>query len=82
MQNAIASEKILPFLTQELSRMCSFEVGPDTALLSTGLLDSMGLVELIAKVQDTFDLHVEMASIRRESFDTPRMMAAHFSSQS
>ena len=69
---------ILPFLISEVRRICSLEVTPDTALLSDGLLDSMGLVELIASVQSAFGVQLELSVVRRETFDTPRMMAAEF----
>ena len=76
--STIDSEKIILFLIQDLSRICSFEIGPDTSLLTSGLLDSMGLVEVIVSVQSKFNIHVEIADIKREIFDTPRMMAAFF----
>lgn len=70
------SVSILEFLLTELSRICARPVDPDTSLLKTGTLDSMGLVETIVSVQSKFNLQVNLSAIKRETFDTPKMMAS------
>ena len=47
---------------------------PGTALLSSALLDSMGLIELIAGIQNEFGITLDLADLRRETFDTPELM--------
>ena len=47
-------------------------VTADTDLLATGLLDSLGLIELVAYVEETTKRHIDLLDIDPEQFTTIR----------
>jgi D-alanine--poly(phosphoribitol) ligase subunit 2 len=51
-------------------------VGPDTALMENGILDSTGLVQLIMFLESTFGIVVTDSDVAPETFATPNAIAA------
>lgn len=56
-------------------------IAPDTELFSTGLLDSVGLMNVIAYVEQTAGIDVRAADVTLENFDSPTRIVAYASSQ-
>jgi D-alanine--poly(phosphoribitol) ligase subunit 2 len=46
----------------------------DVPLFASGLLDSLGVVTLIASFEETFGLVVSPADLDRDAWDTPRAL--------
>jgi acyl carrier protein len=53
----------------------------DTNLLATGLLDSLGFVELLLQLERRFGIHVEMESLEPEDFRSIESIAAFVGAQ-
>jgi acyl carrier protein len=51
-------------------------IGPDTALMENGILDSTGLVQLIMFLESTFGIEVADSDVVPETFATPNAIAA------
>jgi acyl carrier protein len=51
-------------------------VKPDDSLLDSGLIDSTGIFELVAFLEDTFAVKVEDEEIVPEHFETAAQIAA------
>jgi acyl carrier protein len=51
-------------------------VTPDDSLLDSGLIDSTGIFELVAFLEDTFAVKVEDEEIVPEHFETAAQIAA------
>lgn len=51
-------------------------VGSDESLLDSGLVDSTGIFELVAFLEDTFAVKIEDEEIVPEHFETPAMVGA------
>lgn len=51
-------------------------VGPDDSLLDSGILDSVGIAELIAFVETEFGVRVEDEEIVPDNFETVTRVAA------
>jgi acyl carrier protein len=49
----------------------------DSSFLQNGLIDSMGVMELVAFVQSAFDIHVDPMEITPDNFDTINKLAAY-----
>lgn len=49
----------------------------DTPLLSSGLVDSFGLVVLLGAIEDEYDVTLDEAELGADSFDTPAQMLDH-----
>lgn len=66
-----AHETVARFLaTRFRSTLAGREPDPDEPLLSSGVVDSFGLLELIAFVEDTFGVRIDPARLGLERLDT------------
>ena len=52
------------------------EVGPDTPLLSSGIIGSFDLARLLTGLEARFGVALDPADIGVDNFDTPRQMDA------
>jgi acyl carrier protein len=50
-------------------------IGPEEALISSGLIDSFSLVDLALFVEDTFGVRIEDSELNAQTFDTLRQLA-------
>jgi len=54
-----------------------FNYPDDTSLLKEGIIDSLGVVELVEFLQGQFGLKVEQQEVRPDNFDSVANMAAY-----
>jgi acyl carrier protein len=52
------------------------QIGDDESFLSSGILDSTGVVELIAFLEETYGVHFEDEELVAENFDTLAKLVA------
>jgi acyl carrier protein len=57
------------------------ELGDDDSLLRTGVITSLGVMELVDWVEATFGVQVDPAEITEENFDTVRNIARYIASK-
>jgi acyl carrier protein len=50
------------------------EVGPDTALISSALVDSFGVIGLLGDIEAHYGVVIEPEEVDAETFDTPRQI--------
>jgi acyl carrier protein len=53
-----------------------FTYADDASLLREGIIDSLGVVELVAFLQKEFGLKVDQSEVRPENFDSVAKLAA------
>lgn len=51
------------------------QLGPDDPLFSSGIVDSFGVLELIAFLEDTFHISIDTARHELSEFDSVRRIA-------
>ena len=51
-------------------------LGPDTPLFTTGVVDSFGVLEVIAFVEHAFQVEIDLSVHELGDFDTTRRIAA------
>ena len=54
----------------------SFEYDNDTSFMAEGLIDSVGVMELLTYVESEFDITVEQNDVTPENFDSVNKLAA------
>lgn len=70
--------QILQFISAELTDAAGPDrVDPDENLFTSGLLDSVGVVRLIAHMQAQLGVHVPPPDLIPDNFRTVRVMAAY-----
>ncbi|HHG91240.1 MAG TPA: acyl carrier protein [Devosia sp.] len=68
--------RIIQYLRQSLSDVGSgVEISSQTALLGSGLLDSIGLVGLIEFLEESFSIQIPDADLGPDLFETPASIA-------
>lgn len=72
------SDQLVAFINDEFAEPVGAPaVAADTDLLSTGLIDSFGVMRVIAHVQDQFGVEVPMTDMTLENFGTVEAMCAY-----
>lgn len=64
------------FIDDEVSLDPDTAVEPDTDLLTTGLVDSLGAMEIVHWIEESQDLHIDPAEVTIENFQTVDRMIA------
>ena len=70
--------KVIEILKREfpMLRSPAIALGPDTALLSTGLLDSFAVVTLLATLEETLAIDLDVETIPFERLETAATIGA------
>ncbi|MGO4987836.1 MAG: D-alanine--poly(phosphoribitol) ligase subunit DltC [Gallicola sp.] len=64
-------EKVMDILV-DITGEESLRENLDTNVFELGLLDSLGVVNLIVELEDELDVIISPTEVAREDFDTPR----------
>lgn len=73
-QPAGLSEGILELLNEELSLDPSIIIDEETDLLLTGLVDSLGVIQVVAWIEDALDVSIDPVDVTLENFQTAGRM--------
>ena len=63
-------------LLAEVTESDRVRTEPDLPLFDAGMLDSLGIVTLIARLSEEFDIDISPAEFEREDWATPAKIAA------
>ena len=78
----IISESIKHFITTELIQDDIGEpIEDDTPLIDNGVIDSLGVMKLVAYLEDHFAITVSPDDLVPENFETPKLITALVSAQ-
>lgn len=69
-------DDLLDLINGEISLDPTSTVAGDTDLLVTGLVDSLGIVEVVAWIEDRIGADIDPVDIVRENFQTVDRMVA------
>ncbi len=78
---ANAEERIRRFLNEELIFSDALHYDDATSFLGAGIIDSLGVIELVTWVQSEFGIAVDVHDITRENFDSIRTLATYVRSK-
>ncbi len=53
------------------------DVDEDVSLLDTGIMDSLGVLQLVSFVEETFSIQVEDVDVVPDNFDSVRSLATY-----
>lgn len=69
-------DDLLAMINREVSLDPTVEVGADTDLLLTNLVDSLGVVEIVAWLEDRLGVQIDPVDVVLENFQTVEAMIA------
>jgi acyl carrier protein len=75
------AERLKAFISQEVLRDPSYVIGDDEPLISGGLIDSFGLVDVALFVEGQFGVRIEDTELNADTFDTINELAALIASR-
>lgn len=64
-------EDLLIKIDEDCSLDQSVEIAADTELLMSGVVDSLGIVTLVAWIEEQADIRIDPGDVVIENFDTP-----------
>jgi acyl carrier protein len=64
------------YIAERVLRQPKRAIDPDMKLISTGVIDSMSLIDLVIFVEDQFGVTIEYSELNAESFDSLSDLAA------
>ena len=68
------TQEIIDFVLSEVSRRPGVQIDEDTKLVSSGLIDSLALVDILFKLEDVTRLRIPAGKVQPQDMDTIRKM--------
>ena len=72
--------QLINFVSSEVL-LVTDEIGPDTDLLLTGAVDSLGVIRITQWMEDELNISVDPGDVTLENFQTVSNMAAYVSTR-
>jgi acyl carrier protein len=70
------AQQIIEFIVREIVQRPDIQIAEDTALVSSGLVDSLALVDILMKLENITGLHIPAGKVKTEDMDTVSLMLA------
>jgi acyl carrier protein len=70
------AQQVIEYIINEVIRRPGMEVREDTPLVSSGLIDSLALVNILLKVEDVTRMRIPAGKVRPKDMDTVNLMFA------
>jgi acyl carrier protein len=68
------ASKIIDYIKNEVMRRPDAEIADDTRLVSSGLIDSMALVDILGELEDVTKMRIPAGKVGAKDMDTVRLM--------
>ena len=66
--------ELIAYITRQVIRRPGVEITADTPLVSSGLIDSFALVDILAKLEDVTNMRISAGKVQPRDLDTVRLM--------
>jgi acyl carrier protein len=76
MTGGSVSEQLIAYLKEKVLRGRGPEIGEDTALVSSGLIDSFALIEVLLQLEKLTNRRIQPGRVSPRDMDTVRLMLA------
>ena len=68
------AQQLIDYILREVVRRPGIQINEDTPLVSSGLIDSLALVDILIKLQDVTGRRIPAAKVQAKHMDTVRLM--------
>lgn len=68
---------LLEYIKNEIMRNRNARLGEDEDLLSSGILDSLGILQIVAFIEKTFSIRIPDEDVVFDNFQSVNAMAAY-----
>lgn len=76
MDDAARVQELINYILQEIIRRPGIELTAEAPLVSSGLIDSFALVDILGKLEDVTDMRIPAGKVRPADMDTVNLMLA------
>ena len=70
------TDQLAQYIATQILKQPGRSIGSQEALISSGLIDSLSLVDLALFVEDNFGAHIDDTELNAATFDTLEQLAA------
>ena len=70
------AQQIIAYIKHEVMRRPDAQISEDTPLVSSGLIDSLALVNILLKVEDVTQTRIPAGKVRPKDMDSVQLMLA------
>ena len=70
------AKQIIDYIVHELIRRPNVNIDEDTPLVSSGLIDSLALVDILLKLEEVTNTRIPAGKVQAKDMDTVRLMFA------
>ena len=74
--NAAIYQQLQTYVASDMLKQPGRAIGPDEALITSGLVDSFHLVDLALFVEDSFGVRIDDSELNADMFDTLAQLSA------
>lgn len=68
------AQQLIDYIVTQVIRKKGTSIDQDTRLVSSGLIDSLALVDILIRVQDVTGRRIPAAKVQAKDMDTVRLM--------
>ena len=68
------TQRMIDYIVHEIVRRPGVNVDEDTALVSSGLIDSLALVDILLKLEEVIGMRIPAGKVQAKDMDTVRLM--------
>jgi len=69
-----SAQQIIDYIVREIIRRPGVKIDEDTPLVSSGLIDSLALVDLLLKLEEVTNTRIPAGKVQAKDMDTVRLM--------
>jgi acyl carrier protein len=69
-----SAEELIDYISKQIIRRPNAQIGVDTPLVSSGLIDSFSLVDVLSKVEEVTGMRIPAGKIQPADMDTVSLM--------
>jgi acyl carrier protein len=70
------AQQMIDYIVHEVIRRPDVQITEDTPLVSSGLIDSLALVNILLKLEDITDKRIPVGKVQPKNMDTIKLMFA------
>jgi len=70
------AQRLIEYILREVIRRPEVRIAEDTPLVSSGLIDSLALVDILFQIEQVTNLRIPAGKVQAKDMDTVRLMLA------
>ena len=69
-----SAQELIDYIRKEIVRQPNVQIAVDTPLVSSGLIDSFSLVDVLSKLEEVTEMRIPAGKVQPKDMDTVNLM--------